>query len=156
LEKEMHEQQGISSKSTIFKNPKKKRRKEGLACNLYSHQVGAISIAEEEMTARWAIKMVDFFLICRFDVKKFKRMENRRPKKSRPKTSFSFDEDDGNSKFVFGWNPNRGTGLLSNHFLDFGVDFFRCVALNNGWKKPKHSAPNISILNNFKNEYAYR
>lgn len=40
---------------------RKKRRKEGLACNLYSHQVGAISIAEEEMTARWAIKWWIFF-----------------------------------------------------------------------------------------------
>ena len=41
-------------------------------------------------------------------------------------------KDDGNSKFVFGWDPNRRPGLLSNHFLDFGVDLLWCVALNDG------------------------
>lgn len=63
---------------------------------------------------------------------KNKKEENRLP---RSLVQEQVLKDDGNSKFVFGWDPNRWPGLLSNHFLDFGVDFLRCIALNNGWKK---------------------
>lgn len=122
------------SQVNILKSPTK--RKEGLACNLYSHQVGAISIAEEgRKTARWAIKgSVDFSfpqVVRWLKIKGGRINDKSRPGKKKKKNKY---KDDGNSKFIFGWDPDRRPGLLTNHFLDFGVDLLRCVTLNNGGK----------------------
>lgn len=43
-------------------------------------------------------------------------------------------DQDGISEFVFGWDPHGRPGLLSNHFLNSGVDFFWRVTLHNSSK----------------------
>ena len=46
-------------------------------------------------------------------------------------------EQDGISEFVFGWDPHGRSGLLSNHVLDSGVNFFRRVTLHDSCVKKK-------------------
>lgn len=71
------------SQVNILKSPTK--RKEGLACNLYSHQVGAISIAEEgRKNGEMGYKRVGgFFFSSSRPMVKNKRRENQRQVSSR-------------------------------------------------------------------------